>query len=251
MSQAPIEQQLHRAVQSNRLVLLAGTVGLLAVLAFVAATTDGTTRDTVGLLGLAGVVAGLGTVTLDAWVRLPRPAPRQGTYRGTGATRLLAAGSAYVAMLLLTAGLTLIAVSFLMAPSLDSVGQGRRGGAWVYVVVVGAPLLLAGAVALLVRRDQVLLAPDWLVVRRVGRERALRWDAVRQVEPVAGNPGLVLRISAADGSALLVATRPLTLGPDELAAVVRHLAATPGDRSRLGTAAAVPMIEKLGRGGRS
>ncbi|GAB2445963.1 hypothetical protein GCM10027062_28760 [Nocardioides hungaricus] len=234
-------------MRTNQLVLTVCTLGLLVVLGALAAASDGTTRDVVGLLGLAGVVAGLGLVTLDAWLRLPGPEPRMVTHDDVGAIRLQVALGAPVSLVLLTAGLTLVAVSFLLAPSLDDVSQGRRGGAWVYVVVVAAPLLLAGAVALLVRRDQLLLAPEVLVGRRLGRSQVVRWDQVREVEPVPGDPGLGLRIGAADGSSMLVPTRQLALTLGELAAVVRHLAATPADRPRLATAEALAMIDGLRR----
>jgi hypothetical protein len=150
-------------------------------------------------------------------------------------------------MVLGAAGLTLIAVSFLLAPSLADVSQGRRGGGWVYVVVVAAPLLLAGAVALLVRRDRLVLAPEAVIGRRVGRTRTVRWDQVRRVEPVPGDPGLGLRIDGADGSWVLVPTRQLVLSLDELIAIVRHLAATPADRPRLATAEALPLIDGMRR----
>ena len=237
------------AFQRNRVVLTVSTVGLVALLVGLVAISDGETRSRVGLLGLAGVVAGGGLVTLDAWVRLPRPAPRLVTHAGGGAVRLRASTILFTAPVLLAAGLTMIAVSFLLAPSLASVAQGRRGGAWVYVVVVAAPLILAAAVVLLLRRDQVLLAPDTLTVRRHGRVRAVSWDSVREVAAVPADPGLVLRVGAADGSSLLVTTRPMDLRVDELGAVVRHLAATPADRAHLGTAAALPLIDELRRGG--
>lgn len=248
INQETIEHGLDRAVRTNRRVLAACTLGLLAVLALLSLTADGTTRDAVGLLGLGGVVASFGVMTLDAWRPLPRPAPRTVTCGGAGATQLKAATSAFLALVLVAAGVTLIAVSFLLAPSLESVSEGRRGGAGVYFVVVAAPALLGGTVALMVRRDQVLLTPEGLTVRRVGRERSARWDAVRQVEPVPGNPGLVLRIGVVDGPALMVTTRQLDLSLGELTAVVGHLAAHPGDRVQLGTADGPTLVEGLRRG---
>lgn len=247
VSQAPIEPGLRRSVQTNRLVLLVCTVGLVGVLGFVASTSDGTTWDVLGLLGLTSILAGAALLTLDAWVRLPRPAPRAGTHHGVRATVVQAAPGGYVALLLVAAGLALIAVSLVMAPDPGSLGEGRRGGTWVYVVAAAAPLLVAGALALLVRRDRAVLTPDRLVVRRLGRERSVPWDAVRQVGPVAGNPGLLVRIGAADGTSLLLVTRQLSLSIGEVVAVVRHLASTPGDRVHLGTPAALTMIEDLRR----
>lgn len=249
MQLVSIDPVQSRAFQRNRFVLTVSTVGLVALLVGLVAISDGETRSRVGLLGFAGVVAGGGLMTVDAWVRLPRPAPRVVTHAGGGAVRLRASTILFTAPVLLAAGLTLIAVSFLMAPSLASVAQGRRGGAWVYVVVVAAPLLLVAALALLVLRDQVLLTPDGLRVRRLGRVRALDWDAVREVGAVPADPGLVLRVGTAGGSSLLVTTRPMALTVRELAAVVRHLAATPADRAHLGTAAALPLIDDLRRRG--
>lgn len=246
---ASMELGLHRSVRRNRAVLTVCTAGLGSGLVALVAISDGETRSWVGLLGLAGVVAGMGLVTVDAWVRLPRPQPSLVTHGKVSATRLPAASSVFAAPVILAAGLTLIAVSFLLAPSLESVGQGRRGGAWVYVVVVAAPLLLVAAVVLLVLRDQVLLTPDGLRVRRLGRVRALGWDAVRGVGAVPADPGLVLRIGAADGSPLLVATRPMELTVHELGALVRHLAETPTDRAQLGTPASLVLIDELRQGG--
>lgn len=248
MGQSLMAPDLGRAVRTNRAVLTACAAGLVVVLALVGAASDGSAPDLVGLLGLAAVAAGVGLVALDAWVRLPRPAPRTVRRGAAGAVRLRSSLGAAAALVLLAGGLTLIALSFLLGPSLESVSEGRRGGGWVYVVVVAAPLLLAGAVALLVRRDQVLLAPDGLSVRRFGREHTVRWDAVRQVGHVPGNPGLVLRIDASDGATVLVPTRQLALTLAELTAVVRHLTATPADRARLGEADALTMLEGLRRG---
>ena len=231
------------AVRTNRLVLTVCSTGLLMGLGALALISDGAARSVVGLLGLALVLAGVGLVTLDAWLSFPRPEPRV----VAGAIRLQAGVSAPISMVLVAAGLTLIAVSFLLASSLEDVSQGRRGGGWVYVVVVAAPLLLAGAVALLVRRDQLLLTPEAIVARRVGRTRAVRWDQVRQIESVPDDPGLGLRVTGADGSWALVPTRQLILSVGELAAVVRHLVATPADRLRLASAEALPMLDGLRR----
>ncbi|WP_459974898.1 hypothetical protein [Nocardioides pyridinolyticus] len=231
-------------MRTNRIVLTVCTLGLLLALGVLAAIGGGTTRSSVGLIGLALILAGVGLVTLDAWLWFPRPELRV----VAGGTRLQGVISGPVAMVLVAAGLTLIAVSFLLASSLEDVSPGRRGAGWAYVVVVAAPVMLAAAVALLVRRDQLLLTPEGIAARRVGRTRAVRWDQIRQAEPVPDDPGLGLRVTGADGSWVLVSTRQLALSIGELAAVVRHLGATPADRPRLATVEALPLIDGLRRG---
>lgn len=234
------------AVVANRSVLTLCTLGLAVFWVAVVAMSDGGSAGTIGLVGFAAVVAGLAVVTVYAWASPPAPAPTAIIDRGTPATLLRASGWVFLALVLVAAGLALIAVSFLLGPSLESVGPGRRG-VWVYFVVAAAPFLLAAALVIAVRRDHVIIRPDGLTVRRLGRTRFVHWDAVRGVARVPGNPADMLRVEAAGDRPLVIFARHLAVTGDELGALVRRLAANPADGAVLGTDAAAPLIGELRR----
>jgi hypothetical protein len=244
MDDAVIDTRLRAALLRNRTVLTACFVGLVGAVVLLVLVSDRGQSDLLGLSGLLLLLLGLGFVTLDAWSPARRPPPQVERAPMT-ATVLRAPTTTFVAMLVAATGLVVVAVSFVVGDGLEAVTDQRRGVA-VYVVVALAPLLLVGAVAVVIRPDRVVLSSEAVSVRRAGRTRSVPWERVRAVEPLPDNPGLVLRVAGeGGGTAAMIPTRQLDLTVWELRAVLCHYADHPADRALLGTPASLSHLQTL------
>lgn len=223
-----VSESVDRADRRHAVLLTAFSVplGALAV-AVLLISDEGPGR--LGAVGLALLAAAMIVAAVDAWRPFPRPRPRvevDGVV--VAASRLH--GLTLVAVAL---GTVMVVASFVLGDGLLAIADRDRRGLLLLLAAPTTPFLLAAAVWLAVRTDQLRLGGDGVAVRRLGRTVHLPWERLGSVELLAGNPGRVVRLHQEGGKAAVVSTRHMQPPVGRMIAVLEHLRDLPGGQPPL------------------